>query len=278
MRLATIRTSSGTTAARVDGDRLVPLGHPDVGALLDAEGTAGLDRLEPTGDPVPVSDVDYAPVVTRPSKIFCVGLNYRSHILEMQRELPSHPTLFAKFADTLLGAEDDLLLPATSEQTDWEAELGVVVGTPLRRGTADEARSAIAGYTIVNDVSMRDWQWRTTQWLQGKAFEASTPAGPHLVTADELYDAEDLAIRCEVDGTVMQESRTSDLVFGPAEIAAYISQFVTLRPGDLIATGTPAGVGSARDPQVFLRHGNVLRTTIDALGECRNTCVDEERS
>jgi acylpyruvate hydrolase len=276
MRLATIRTTHGTTAVRLDGDQVIPLDYPDVGALLEAEGMEGLARLEASGDPIPESAADYAPVVTRPSKILCVGLNYRSHILEMGRELPTHPTLFAKFADSLLGARDDLVLPTVSQEVDWEVELGVVVGAPLRRATADEARRAIAGYTIVNDVSMRDWQWRTTQWLQGKAFEASTPAGPYLVTPDEVDDARDLRVCCEVDGTVMQESRTSDLLFGPAQTAAYISQFVTLRPGDLIATGTPGGVGSARTPKVFLKDGGVLRTTIEGLGECVNSCVSEQ--
>jgi acylpyruvate hydrolase len=277
MRLATIRTAEGgTTAGRVDDDQVVPLNYPDVGTLLESAGMEGLHRLEASGDPMPESAVDYAPVVTNPSKILCVGLNYRSHILEMGRELPTHPTLFAKFADSLLGACDDLVLPAVSQEVDWEVELAFVVGAPMRRATTDEAQRAIAGYTIVNDVSMRDWQWRTTQWLQGKTFEASTPAGPYLVTPDEVDDARDLRVCCEVDGAVMQESRTSDLLFGPAETAAYISQFVTLRPGDLIATGTPGGVGSARTPKVFLKDGNKMRTAIEGLGQCLTSCVNEK--
>lgn len=274
MRLATIRLGDRHTAVRVDGDDAVEIGAADVGDLLadpDWRGRAAAAD----GPRHRLSDVAYAPVVPAPSKICCVGLNYRDHILEMGRELPTHPTLFAKFADALLGPTDDLVLPAVSEQVDWEVELGVVIGATLRRATPSQARDAIAGYTIVNDISMRDWQWRTTQWLAGKTFEASTPAGPWLVTGDEVGDAADLEVRCEVDGTVMQRDRTSELVHTPADIAAYLSQVVTLRPGDLIATGTPGGVGAGRDPKVFLEPGQTVRTVVEGLGECVNHCVKD---
>jgi acylpyruvate hydrolase len=275
MRLATIRTEYGTTAARLDGDVLVTLDAADVGELL-AAGGAGPGRTWEETVVVPAAEADFAPVVPRPGKVICVGLNYRAHILETGRELPAYPTLFAKFADTLLGARDDLVLPSVSERVDWEAELGMVIGRPLYRATPDEAAAAIAGYTVVNDVSMRDWQHRTSQFLQGKMFEHSTPAGPYLVTPDEAGNAADLEIRCEVDGVVMQQARTSDLLFSPAEIAAYASQVITLRPGDVIATGTPGGVGNARKPPVYLRPGNVLRTWIEDLGECVNHCVAQK--
>ena len=273
MRLASIRTEYGTTAARLDGGVLVPLEAADVGELLAAGGEG---RPRAGAAPVPVAAADFAPVVPRPGKIICVGLNYRAHILETGRQPPEYPTLFAKFADTLMGALDDLVLPSVSEKVDWEVELGVIIGRPVYRATPAEAAAAIAGYTVVNDVSMRDWQHRTLQWLQGKAFERSTPAGPYLVTPDEVGVAADLEVRCEVDGAVMQQARTSDLLFGPAEIAAYASQVITLKPGDLIATGTPAGVGAARTPPVFLRPGNVLRTWIEGLGECVNRCFAEK--
>ena len=273
MRLATIRTEYGTTAARLDGDVLVPLDAADVGEVLAA---GGLGRPREGAAPVPAAEADFAPVVPRPGKIICVGLNYRAHILETGRDLPEYPTLFAKFADTLTGARDDLVLPSVSEKVDWEVELGVIIGRPVYRATTAEAEAAIAGYTVVNDVSMRDWQRRTLQWLQGKMFERSTPAGPYLVTADEVGSAPDLEVRCEVDGVVMQQSRTSDLLFGAAEIVAYASQAITLRPGDLIATGTPGGVGNARTPPVYLQPGNVLRTWIEGLGECVNLCVAEK--
>jgi acylpyruvate hydrolase len=278
MRLATIRTGTGTAAARLDGDVLIPLAAADVGDLLAAVDIGDLPaaRARADADPVPVAAADFAPVIPRPGKVICVGLNYREHILETGRELPAYPTLFAKFADTLLGARDDLVLPSVSERVDWEVELGAIIGRPIYRATAAEAAAAIAGYTVVNDVSMRDWQRRTAQWLQGKAFEHSTPAGPFLVTPDEVGNPPDLEVRCEVDGAVMQRSRTSDLLFGPAEIAAYASQVITLKPGDLIATGTPGGVGDARKPPVYLRPGNVLRTWIEGLGECVNHCVAEK--
>jgi acylpyruvate hydrolase len=274
MRFATIRTDQGTTAARLDGEVLIPLAAADVGELL----VAGLGQ---TGErdgaqPVPVPEADFAPVVPRPGKIICVGLNYRAHILETGRELPDYPTLFAKFADTLLGPGDDLVLPSVSERVDWEVELGVIIGQPVYRATPEQARAAIAGYTVMNDVSMRDWQRRTLQWLQGKMFERSTPAGPYLVTPDEVDDAADLEVICEVDQDVMQQSRTSDLLFGPAEIISYASQAITLRPGDLIATGTPGGVGNAMKPPVYLQPGNVLRTRIEGLGECVNVCVADK--
>jgi acylpyruvate hydrolase len=208
--------------------------------------------------------------------VLCVGLNYRAHILETGRELPQYPTLFAKFAQTLLGSHDDLVLPSVSDRVDWEVELGVVIGRPIYRASPDEAAAAIAGFTVTNDVSMRDWQSRTLQWLQGKMFEASTPVGPYLVTGDEIGDAADLEVRCEVDGTVMQQSRTSDLLFGPAEIAAYASQAITLQPGDLLLTGTPGGVGNARKPPVYLQPGQTLRTVVEGVGECVNRCVPDK--
>ncbi len=218
MRFATIRTPDGTTAARLDGDVLVPLDADDVGELL-----TGALLTEPGGPaaaerggaaPVPAAGASFAPLIPRPAKVLCVGLNYRAHILETGRELPEYPTLFAKFAQTLLGSHDDLVLPAVSDRVDWEVELAVVIGRPIYRASPDEAAAAIAGYTVSNDVSMRDWQRRTLQWLQGKMFERSTPVGPYLVTGDEVGDATDLEVRCEVDGTVMQQSRTSDLLFG----------------------------------------------------------------
>jgi acylpyruvate hydrolase len=276
VKLATIRTASGTAAARIDGEQAVEVGFADVGELLRRRSWRN-DAATASGTRHDVADVSYAPVVPSPHKIICVGLNYRSHILEMGRELPAYPTLFAKFANALLGANDDIVLPTVSDQVDWEAELGVVIGSALRRGSAGQAAEAIAGYTIINDVSMRDWQWRTSEWLQGKSFEASTPVGPWLVTPDEI-DVGHLELRCEVDGECRQRANTSDLLFPPAEIAAYVSQFTTLEPGDLIATGTPGGVGAGRDPRVFLRDGQVLVTAIGGLGRLSNGCVAEARS
>jgi acylpyruvate hydrolase len=273
MRLATIRTTSGTAAVRIDGEQAVEVDAPDLGTLLARAGWQE-QAASAGGARHSLADVSYAPLVPRPGKIICVGLNYRSHILEMGRELPDYPTLFAKFATALLGANDDIVLPAVSDQVDWEAELGVVIGTAVRRVSAAQAAAAIAGYTVVNDVSMRDWQWRTTEWLQGKSFEASTPVGPWLTTPDEV-DAHHLDLSCEVDGDSRQHANTSDLLFTPEDIVAYVSQFTTLEPGDLIATGTPGGVGAGRKPPVFLRDGQRMVTAIDGLGALSNHCVAE---
>ena len=277
MRFATIRTGAGTTAARLDSGTLIPLDASDVGALL-ASGDPASVPARAGAAAVPVADADFAPVVTNPSKVICVGLNYRTHIAETGRELPEYPTLFAKFAETLMGPNDDLVLPAVSEKVDWEVELAVVVGTPVYRAGKDEALAAIAGYAASNDVSMRDWQRRTLQWQAGKMFSHSTPVGPYLVTPDEVDHAADLEIRCEVDGAVMQRARTSDLLFTPADIVAYASQAITLRPGDLLLTGTTGGVGDARKPPVYLRPGQVLRSYAEGLGECLNHCIAEKNA
>jgi acylpyruvate hydrolase len=276
MRFATIRTPDGTRAARVDGDVLVELGARDVGALLE-RGPLALAHAARVNGPVhSVADADYAPVVTHPGKIICQGLNYRDHILEMGHELPTHPTLFAKFRETLVGAHDDIVLPTLSEQPDWEAELALVVGTAVRHAGRDEAAAAIAGFTVANDVSMRDWQNRSLEWLQGKAWEHSTPVGPWLVTPDEVGGTTpDLEVRCEVDGVIRQQSRTAELVFDPVALVAYASEFVTLAPGDLLLTGTPAGVGIGMHPPVFLAAGQTVVTTIEGVGRLRNRCAPE---
>lgn len=271
MRFATVRVDGGaaTRAVRVDGDTAVELDAPDVGALLALRG----GDVRETGRTHPVDTLDYAPLVPNPGKIICLGLNYRAHILETGRELPSHPTLFAKYADALVGARDDIMLPREVERPDWEAELAFVIGKRVRRAQGDHARAAIAGYTICNDVSMRDWQYRTLQWMQGKTWERSTPLGPMLVTADEIDHALDLRVTCEVDGETVQDARTSDLLFRPQEIVEYVSTIVTLRPGDVISTGTPGGIGDARDPKVSLRPGQRAVCRIEGLGELDNRCV-----
>lgn len=271
MKLATIRTASGTAAVRLDGDEAVHLGAPDLGALLSDP--AWHQRASSgAGERWGLDGIEYAPLVPRPEKIVCVGLNYRHHILEMGHELPEYPTLFAKYTPALVGAGDPIMLPRSSSEMDWEAELAVVVGARVRNAGADEARSAIAGYSVSNDVTARDWQNRTLQWLQGKSFECTTPLGPVLVTADEEGAGAGHEITCEVDGELMQRADTADLLFGPAELVSYISEFVTLAPGDVISTGTPGGVGHARRPPRYLADGSVVVTRIDGIGECRNVC------
>jgi acylpyruvate hydrolase len=277
MRLATIRTDTGTRAGRVEGETVTLLPFADVGELL-ATGVDWAQRATDDGETVGLDGTDLAPVVPAPEKIICVGLNYRAHAAEANLELPEYPTLFAKFGRSLIGPHDELVLPGNSDKVDWEAELALIIGTPTRHADLEAAEAAIAGYTVLNDVSMRDWQRRTTQFLQGKTFERSTPVGPYLVTGDELENPRRLHMTCTVDEQVMQDAWTDDLVFSAAEIVSYISGIITLAPGDLIATGTPSGVGGARRPPVFLEPGQTMRTKIDGVGELVNRCVAEPGS
>lgn len=276
MRLVTARTEDGLRAGRVQGDEVFELESADVGALL-ASGPQWQQTAAVGGRSLgSVSDLDLAPVIPAPRKIICVGLNYASHIQEMGRDLPAHPTIFAKYARALIGPRDPIVLPAVSDKVDWEVELAVVIGRPVRHADEAVARDAIAGFTILNDVSVRDWQFRSSQFLQGKTFEGTTPVGPALVTSDEIDDPCDLEVRCEVDGEIMQTGNTSDLLFPPVELVRYLSIIMTLEPGDIIATGTPGGVAAARPGEVYLRPGQTVRTSIAGLGELVNTCVREQ--
>jgi acylpyruvate hydrolase len=273
MRLATIRTATGHRAVRADGDRAVETGDADVRALLERPDWAE-HAATAAGPSHALDGLDFAPLVPSPEKIVCVGLNYRDHVLEMGNELPEYPTLFAKYAPALVGAHDDIVLPRVSEKVDWEAELTVVIGRPVRHADREQAAAAIAGYTVLNDVSVRDYQNRTRQFLQGKTFERTTPLGPWLVTPDELPEG-GWAISTVLDGETVQSSTTDELVFGPVDLVVYLSEIVTLNPGDVIATGTPGGVGHARTPPRYLTDGAELVTTVAGVGELRNTCRRE---
>lgn len=275
MKLATIRTAGATAAVRIDGDTAVETGHADLGALL-ADPNWKQTAAAPSGTAHAVDSLDYAPVVPNPGKIICVGLNYRNHILEMGRELPQYPTLFAKYPEALVGPYDEVMLPAASDAIDWEAELAVVIGAPVRHADKETAAAAIAGYSVLNDVTARDWQYRSPMWLQGKTFEATTPFGPVLVTPDEAEPASGLTLTGAVDGETVQQADTSDLVFDAATLVSYISTILTLKPGDVIATGTPGGVGHARKPQRYLSDGQTLTTSVSGIGELRNVCRAEK--
>ena len=276
MKLATLRTASGTQAVRVDGDRLIEIGCPDVGALLAMPDWR--QRAESaSGAAHDAAGADFAPLVLNPGKIVCVGLNYRHHILEMGREIPEFPTLFAKYPEALIGPSDDIQLAPESDSVDWEAELAVVIGATVRRARGSSAEAAIAGFAVLNDVTMRDWQYRTMMWDQGKTWEATTPLGPYLVTPDELPGGvrPALDLSCLVNDEMVQSANTGDLVFDPVALVEYISTILTLRPGDVIASGTPGGVGHARKPPRYLASGDVLTTDISGLGIARNRAVAE---
>jgi len=281
VRLATIRVAGTTRAVRADGTTLVDLGAASLGEFLRAPGwperAAAASAADPGAVTYPVSAADFAPLVPNPSKVVCVGLNYRNHIQEMGHDLPAYPTLFAKYADTLLGANDNLAKPPETDKWDWEAELAIVIGEPVRRVTGEAAERAIAGFTVLNDVSARDWQSRTSEYLQGKIWDSSTPVGPYLVTPDELRGGvrPELAIKLIVDGETMQDDTTASLVFGPVALVEYISTIIRLNPGDIIATGTPGGVGAGRKPPRFLVGGELVTTRIEGIGELANRVVKE---
>ncbi|MGX1163662.1 acylpyruvate hydrolase [Arthrobacter sp. SLBN-100] len=272
MRLTTLRTPTGNVAVRQDGNTYTEiLGFADVAELLRDPNWKAVANAA-AGPVHPVVGADLAPVVTTPGKIICVGLNYRKHILEMGRDLPQYPTLFSKYPETLIGPNDQLELPAEDKAIDWEAELAVIIGKAGRRIPQEEAPRHIAGYSICNDISMRTWQFRTKEWLQGKNWEKSTPLGPVLVTTDEW--APGGTIRTVLDGEVMQEASTGDLLFRPEFLISYISTMITLNPGDVIITGTPGGVGRARTPEMYITEGQTLETSIEGIGTLVNRAVD----
>jgi acylpyruvate hydrolase len=272
VRLATMSYEGRTHAARLEGDQVALLEATDVGALLAMPGGVEAARDASAVATVPKSAVVTKILVPTPAKVFCIGQNYMKHIQETGATPPEYPTVFAKYTRALIGDGDPIMLPAISSKVDWEVELVLVIGQQVRDASPAEAAAAIAGFTVGNDVSARDLQNRTSQWLQGKTCEATSPVGPSMTTTDEIGVQPDLAIRCAVDGVLRQDSRTSDLLFKPVELVAYISQFITLDPGDLIFTGTPSGVGLALSPPVFLQEGQTVTSTIEGIGELVNTC------
>lgn len=273
MKLATLRTDGGTVAVRLDSDTAVEItGFSDVGVLLADVGWRDIaEKADGASHPLAsIAPTDWAAVVPAPSKVVCVGLNYANHIREMGRELPEFPTLFAKYPEALIGPYDDIVLPDYAlQQLDWEGELAIVIGSTARRLSEADAGAAIAGYAVLNDITMRDFQYRTPEWFQGKTFENSSPFGPYLTTSD-AYSL-DTRLHTEVNDEEMQTTSTDDLVFAPAALVSYISQIITLKPGDVIASGTPGGVGHARKPPRYLGDGDTVTTTIDGLGTLRST-------
>lgn len=217
------------------------------------------------------SDVKIEAPVINPGKIICVGHNYRDHIQEMGREIPKYPVLFAKFANAIIGPEDDIPLFPNVEKLDYEAEFAFVVGKRARNVKEEDALDYVAGYTIVNDVSARDLQFRTLEWLQGKANDGSAPMGPWLVTKDEIPDPDALEMSLRVNGEERQRANTKNLVFNVNRMLSYVSEIMTLEPGDVILTGTPGGVGHARDPQTYLQDGDVVDIEISGIGKLENT-------
>jgi 2-keto-4-pentenoate hydratase/2-oxohepta-3-ene-1,7-dioic acid hydratase in catechol pathway len=214
--------------------------------------------------------------ISRPGKIVCVGLNYLDHAQEGGMELPKAPLLFAKWPNTLIGDGDAIVLPPEAKEVDYEAELGVVIGTTAKRVSEADALDHVEGYICLNDVSARDMQFGDGQWTRGKSLDTFCPVGPRLVSREEIADPQQLGIRCILNGEALQDSSTAQMIFSVAEIIAYVSQVITLEPGDLIATGTPAGVGVFRDPKVLLKDGDEVAIEIDGVGTLTNP-VQKER-
>jgi 2-keto-4-pentenoate hydratase/2-oxohepta-3-ene-1,7-dioic acid hydratase in catechol pathway len=213
--------------------------------------------------------------IDRPWKIVCVGLNYRDHAEEQGVELPKAPLLFAKWPNALIGPGEPIILPKAAREVDYEAELGVVIGTAAKRVDVDGALDHVRGYIPLNDVSARDLQFADKQWTRGKSPDTFCPVGPRLVRREEIEDPQDLAIRCVLNGETLQSSSTKQMIFSVAEIISYVSQVITLEPGDLIATGTPAGVGVFRDPKVLLQDGDEVTVEIEGLGALVNPVTKE---
>jgi acylpyruvate hydrolase len=271
MRLATLRRGGGTFAARIDSDTQATVidGYSDLSRLLDDRDWKSV-AAQATGATIDLRTADYAPVVPNPGKIICVGLNYATHIAEMGRDLPAYPTLFSKFKEALTGPYDDVVVPSyAAAQLDWEAELAVIIGAFAYQVDDKDADDYIAGYSVINDYTMRDYQYRSTQWDQGKTFEKTSGFGPHLVTDYVLGSR----IEAKLDNGVMQSGSTDDLVFSPQYLVEYISHIVTLAPGDVIITGTTGGVGHARKPPRYIAHGETVEVTIDGLGSVRNKTI-----
>ncbi|MFL5240587.1 MAG: fumarylacetoacetate hydrolase family protein [Gemmataceae bacterium] len=284
MRLATILTPQGPRAAAQVGDRFIDLQAADpllpstLKGLL-AGSPKSLERALAAAQKPGAKSYDQSvkllPPIPDPEKIICLGLNYRDHAAESGVPIPKDPVLFSKYATALIGPDDAIVLPSISQEVDYEAELVIVVGRSGRHIRPEDALSYVAGYTIGHDVSARDWQLKKDgkQWMAGKTFDTFAPIGPALVTADEVPDPHNLPIRLRLNGKIMQDSNTREMIFDVKTILAHLSKIFTLHPGDLVFTGTPPGVGMVRKPPVYLKAGDVVEVEIEGLGILRNPVV-----
>ena len=246
---------------------------PDIGEVFFKDGW--LQRLESVEETGKKMEVRIGCPVSRPSKIICLGLNYLDHKEESGFEKPEKPLLFSKTPNTLTGPFDPIILPRSCTQIDWEVELAVIVGREGKRILPQDALNYIAGFTVMNDVSGRQAQFSDSQWFRGKSFDSFAPMGPALVTADEIENMQNLKLTAHVNGEVMQNGSTADMIFDIASIIAFISEDITLMPGDIISTGTPSGVGIFRDPPVLLNAGDVVECWVENIGTIRNTVKAE---
>jgi 2-keto-4-pentenoate hydratase/2-oxohepta-3-ene-1,7-dioic acid hydratase in catechol pathway len=284
MRIVTFQLDGQTAPGVVVGSDVVyDLSGAGFSTVLDfiEAGASGLKTAQefvgtkPDAAKHPLAKVKLLAPIPTPRKLICVGLNYLDHAKETNSEIPKVPTIFNKFATAVIAAGENIVLPKVSKAPDYEAEFAFVIGTGGRHIKAEDWRKHIFGYTIVNDVSARDYQRATTQWLMGKTFDTFAPMGPWIVTDDEIDDPHNLDISLEINGEVLQNSNTRELIFKIPDLIAFLSSVFTLQPGDIISTGTPAGVGVARDPQRFLRPGDDVVVKIPEIGQLRNPVVAE---
>ena len=248
-----------------------------IGLLQGGESalTAARQAATDASSTLALEDVRLLAPIPRPGKIICIGLNYRDHAAETGQPLPEYPIVFSKYANTVIANGDEIVLPRVTDEVDYEAELGFVIGKTARYVTAADALAYVAGYLPINDVSARDYQTRISQWTMGKTFDTFAPMGPALVTGDEAGDAGNLSIRLTINGVVLQDSNTRELIFGIPQLVEALSEVMTLEPGDIVSTGTPPGVGMARNPQRYMRPGDVVSITIQGLGTLTNPVVAE---
>jgi 2-keto-4-pentenoate hydratase/2-oxohepta-3-ene-1,7-dioic acid hydratase in catechol pathway len=267
----------------ISGDEIIGIkgaGFHDVLSVI-AGGPEALDRVSrwiynpPRSERLDAGTTRLGAPIPRPPKIVCIGLNYRDHAAEANLPVPQTPTVFSKYPTSVIGPGHPVILPRNSTQPDYEAEFAVVIGKGGRHILESHWREHVFGYTIVNDVSARDFQMATSQWMIGKTFDTFCPMGPAIVTADEIEDPHNLSISLSIGGETLQDSNTSNLIFGVPKIIAYLSSVFTLEPGDVIATGTPAGVGFARKPPRYLREGDEVRVKIEGIGELVNPVIAE---
>jgi 2-keto-4-pentenoate hydratase/2-oxohepta-3-ene-1,7-dioic acid hydratase in catechol pathway len=264
---AGVRTDAGV----IDAAPVIGVESITVRELIEADQVGELANGLEAGGPAPVPDPVLLPPLPDPDKIVCIGLNYRSHAAEAGIDPPEQPTFFAKFRNALAPAGATVELPAASEKVDYEAEVAFVVGRRCRDVGPDQALDAIAGYMLLNDLSARDLQFATPQWMPGKVFDGSAPCGPALVTPDEAGAPDEISFTLDLNGERMQDASTSDLVFSIPQLVARLSRWMTLEPGDIVSTGTPSGVGSVRDPRVWLKPGDEIVISSPTLGELRTS-------
>jgi 2-keto-4-pentenoate hydratase/2-oxohepta-3-ene-1,7-dioic acid hydratase in catechol pathway len=278
MKFASFRHQGKDSFGLVTGEQVIDLGHAGAGSLkqyLARGGAARAQQDAEQGRALAIAEVQFLPVIPDPEKILCVGINYLSHVKETGRELPKHPMIFARFADSQTGHQQPIIRPHASEKLDFEGELAVVIGRKARHVKAAEALDYVAGYACYNDGSVRDWQKHTIQFIPGKNFPQTGGFGPWLVTPDEAGDPSQLSLVTRLNGTVVQEARTDDLIFPIPALIEYCSTFTELNPGDVIITGTTGGVGAFREPPLWMKPGDVVEVEISGLGKLVNPVAQE---